>query len=79
MLPAYLNLTKGQDIRHGVNFAFAGASALDMDYYIQKGLRVPSMNKSLSVQLDWFKNLKHFLCKNKKGFTKSPFVNVFAI
>jgi len=24
MLSAYLDLTKGQDIRHGVNFAFAG-------------------------------------------------------
>ncbi|XP_020238609.1 GDSL esterase/lipase At5g45910 [Cajanus cajan] len=66
MLPAYLNLTKGQDIRQGVNFAFAGATALNMDYFIQKKLIPPSTNISLSVQLDWFKKLKPSLCKNKQ-------------
>nr|KYP33687.1 GDSL esterase/lipase At5g45910 family [Cajanus cajan] len=66
MLPTYLNLSKGQDIRQGVNFAFAGATALDMDYFIQKRLIPPSTNISLSVQLDWFKKLKPSLCKNKQ-------------
>ncbi|XP_020225454.1 GDSL esterase/lipase At5g45910 [Cajanus cajan] len=66
MLPAYLNLTQGQEIKHGVNFAFAGATALNMDYFIQKRLNAPSTNISLTVQLDWFKKLKPSLCKNKQ-------------
>nr|KYP31031.1 GDSL esterase/lipase At5g45910 family [Cajanus cajan] len=36
MLPAYLNLSNNQDIWQGVNFAFVGATALDMEYFIQK-------------------------------------------
>nr|KYP76604.1 GDSL esterase/lipase At3g48460 [Cajanus cajan] len=69
MLPSYLNLSKGQDVRQGVKFAFVGATALDMDYFIQKILIPPSTNISLSVQLDWFKKLKPSLCKNKQGFS----------
>ncbi|KAG4996416.1 hypothetical protein JHK82_027222 [Glycine max] len=78
MLPAYLDLTKGQNIRHGVNFAFAGAGALDMNYFIKNRLKAPATNNSLSVQLDWFKKLKPSLCKNKKEcnnyFKKSLFI-----
>ncbi|KAG4982369.1 hypothetical protein JHK87_027118 [Glycine soja] len=78
MLPAYLDLTKGQDIRHGVNFAFAGAGALDMNYFTKNRLKAPATNNSLSVQLDWFKKLKPSLCKNKKEcnnyFKKSLFI-----
>lgn len=76
MLPAYLDLTKGQDIRHGVNFAFAGAGALDMNYFTKNRLKAPATNNSLSVQLDWFKKLKPSLCKNKKGFYKNTFSTV---
>ncbi|XP_057450964.1 GDSL esterase/lipase At5g45910-like [Lotus japonicus] len=67
-LPAYLNLTKDQDIKKGVNFAFAGATALP-------GV---SMDKSLSVQFGWFKKLKSSLCKSKEEcnsyFKKSLFL-----
>ncbi|KAK7401173.1 hypothetical protein VNO78_12493 [Psophocarpus tetragonolobus] len=66
MLPAYLTLTKGQDIMHGVNFAVAGATSLDMDYFIQKKLMPPSTSNSLRVQLDWFKKFKPSLCNNKE-------------
>ncbi|GAU17332.1 hypothetical protein TSUD_110490 [Trifolium subterraneum] len=66
-LTPYLNPTKDHgDIKKGVNFAFAGAGALDMEYYIQNGLKPPASNVSLSVQLDWFKKLKPTLCKSKE-------------
>ncbi|GAU17305.1 hypothetical protein TSUD_110210 [Trifolium subterraneum] len=54
------------DIKKGVNFAFAGASALDMEYFIRTGVKPPPSNMSLSVQLDWFKKLKPSLCKSKE-------------
>ncbi|RDX82855.1 GDSL esterase/lipase [Mucuna pruriens] len=79
MLPAYLNLTKGQDIKKGVNFAYAGSTALDKNFFIQKGMNnVEAAAYSLSTQLDWFKKLKPFLCKNKEEcdsyFKKSLFL-----
>lgn len=73
MLPAYLDLTKAQDIGYGVNFVVTGAIALEMDYFTQKRLALPSTTNSLSVQLDWFKKLKPSLCKNKV-FAKTPLV-----
>ncbi|RDX83462.1 GDSL esterase/lipase [Mucuna pruriens] len=67
MLPAYLNLTKGQDIKKGVNFAYAGSTALDKNFFIQKGINTPEAAAySLSTQLDWFKKLIPSLCKNKE-------------
>ncbi|WJX74477.1 acetylajmaline esterase [Trifolium repens] len=66
-LTPYLNPTKDHgDIKKGVNFAFAGSSALDMDYFIRTGVKLPPSNMSLSVQLNWFKKLKPSLCKSKE-------------
>ena len=48
MLPAYLDLTKAQDIGYGVNFVVTGAIALEMDYFTQKRLALPSTTNSLS-------------------------------
>ncbi|KAK7329095.1 hypothetical protein VNO77_23241 [Canavalia gladiata] len=71
MLPAFLNITKGDDVSKGVNFAYAGATALDKDYFIQKRINTPEASTySLRVQLDWFKKLKSSLCKNKKECNK---------
>ncbi|KAJ1440781.1 SGNH hydrolase superfamily [Sesbania bispinosa] len=72
-LPAYLNLTKDQDIKKGVNFAFAGATALDFEYFIKNGVDKPATDKSLSIQLGWFKTIKPSICKSKEecdGFFK---------
>ncbi|KAI5440936.1 hypothetical protein KIW84_010417 [Lathyrus oleraceus] len=69
-LPAYKNLIEGQDITEGVNFAFAGATALDFNYFNKSMVALPGTNNSLSVQLKMFKRLKPSLCKNKKGFDK---------
>ncbi|KAJ1384397.1 SGNH hydrolase superfamily [Sesbania bispinosa] len=77
-LPAYLNLTKDQDIKKGVNFAFAGATALDFEYFIRNGVDKPATDKSLSIQLGWFKKIKPTICKSKKDcdgfFKKSLFL-----
>lgn len=66
-LSAYLNISKDQDIKKGVNFAFAGATALDVEYYVQNGLPVPDTINSLKVQLGWFKKLKPTPCESKEG------------
>ncbi|KAJ1401788.1 SGNH hydrolase superfamily [Sesbania bispinosa] len=77
-LPAYLNLTKDQDIKKGVNFAFAGATALDFEYFIREGVDKPATDNSLSVQIGWFKKFKPSLCKSKEEcdnfFKKSLFL-----
>ncbi|NP_001242867.1 GDSL esterase/lipase At5g45910-like precursor [Glycine max] len=66
MLPAYLNLTKGQDIKKGVNFAYAGSTALDKDFLVQKRINIEEATFSLSAQFDWFKGLKSSLCTSKE-------------
>ncbi|KAJ7968682.1 GDSL esterase/lipase [Quillaja saponaria] len=66
-LPPYLEITKGQNIQHGVNFAVAGATAFDPEFFYQR--KVGALlwtNDSLSVQLDWFKKLKPSLCTTKQ-------------
>lgn len=63
-------------MQHGVNFAVAGATALDSRFFYEKGIgRIMWTNGSLSVQLEWFKNLKSTLCNTKQGtniLTKNP-------
>ncbi|MED6183703.1 hypothetical protein PIB30_040256 [Stylosanthes scabra] len=50
-------------IHHGLNFAIAGATALDRTFFEDKGFVVdPTTNYSLTVQLDWFKDLLPSLC-----------------
>lgn len=67
-LPPYLALKEGQNFKHGVNFAVAGATALrSAIFYKQKiGSRLWT-NDSLSVQIDWFKKLKSSICSTRKG------------
>ncbi|AES71072.2 GDSL esterase/lipase At5g45910 [Medicago truncatula] len=65
-LPAYKNITKiPDDIKKGVNFAYAGSTALDVKYFSGiSGVSAPK--ESLNVQFDWFKKLKPDLCKSKE-------------
>ncbi|KAM7525043.1 hypothetical protein LguiA_014945 [Lonicera macranthoides] len=66
-LPPYLALAKGEKLQHGVNFAVAGATALDAKFfYDQKIGQILWTNDSLSVQLGWFKKLKQTLCTTKQ-------------
>jgi hypothetical protein len=61
----------------GVNFAFAGATALDYNYFNKSGVNLPGTNNSLSVQLKMFRKFKHSLCKSKKGILISPYILFF--
>lgn len=66
-LPPYLGLAKGQNYRHGVNFAVAGATAIDPKFFHDLGLgSILWTNDSLNVQLGWFKKIKPSLCTTKQ-------------
>ncbi|XP_057463521.1 LOW QUALITY PROTEIN: GDSL esterase/lipase At5g45910-like [Actinidia eriantha] len=66
-VPPYLSLGTGNKVQHGVNFAVAGATALEAQLFYDKGIgQMLWTNHSLSVQLGWFKNLKSTLCNTKK-------------
>jgi len=44
-----------------LNFAVVGATALDVAFFEERGINIPT-NYSLRVQLDWFKEILPFLC-----------------
>ncbi|XP_044964583.1 GDSL esterase/lipase At1g28600-like [Hordeum vulgare subsp. vulgare] len=75
-VPPYL--AKGSNFSAGVNFAVAGAPALNLTYLQGLNLTVnPPINGSLHDQLVWFQNLKPSLCKGQSGsdcFGSSLFV-----
>ncbi|GJX90742.1 ALP1-like protein [Tanacetum coccineum] len=66
-IPPFIN-HKGSDsmiaLRQGVNYAVAGATALDSSYLKAKGIQNPVTNASLSIELGWFKQSLPSLCKN---------------
>ncbi|XP_029119638.1 GDSL esterase/lipase At1g28570 [Elaeis guineensis] len=62
LVPPYLAGTNAQDFRYGANFAVAGATALDNDFFRAKGLNVTWSEYSLVVQFNWFKQLLPSLC-----------------
>ncbi|XP_062217761.1 acetylajmalan esterase-like [Phragmites australis] len=49
-------LDKSLDFTHGVNFAVAGATALDTTTLAKRGITISLTNSSLDVQLKWFKD-----------------------
>ncbi|KAK2447399.1 GDSL Lipase/Acylhydrolase superfamily protein [Trifolium repens] len=69
----YLGFKNGEleehgNIEHGVNFAVAGAPALDRSFFEEKGFVVEvTANYSLMVQLDWFKELLPSLCNSSSS------------
>ncbi|KAL5575280.1 hypothetical protein UlMin_016979 [Ulmus minor] len=66
-LPPYLSLHEKGKYYQGVNFAVAGATALDSKFFYQQKIgSLLSTNDSLSVQLDWFKKFKSSLCNSNK-------------
>ncbi|KAK9940536.1 hypothetical protein M0R45_017192 [Rubus argutus] len=66
-LPPYLGLKKDQNVSHGVNFAVAGATALDPEFFYQMKIGSSlTTNYSLSTQVAWFKKLKPSLCSTKQ-------------
>ncbi|XP_068482577.1 GDSL esterase/lipase At5g45910-like [Phaseolus vulgaris] len=65
LLPPYLTLTKGQDVKKGVNFAYSGSTALPKSFFDLRGIDVPEAAYSLGTQLEWFHKLKPSLCRTK--------------
>ncbi|KAL4189439.1 hypothetical protein AMTRI_Chr08g165420 [Amborella trichopoda] len=79
LLPPYLSKLKGPaDFRKGVNFAVAGATALNSSYFTKKNIGFLWTNSSLNVQLGWFYHLLPSLCRTdaacKSYFKKSVFL-----
>ncbi|KAL9228402.1 hypothetical protein vseg_003988 [Gypsophila vaccaria] len=64
-------LDKSGDLSHGVNFAVAGATALDIETLAKRNITAVGTRSSLPVQLSWFKShlatlcSKHSECKQK--------------
>ncbi|XP_031127104.1 GDSL esterase/lipase At1g28590-like isoform X1 [Ipomoea triloba] len=52
----------GSDIEGGVNFAVVAAAAVDSAFYEERGIINTNTNRSLRVQMGWFKELLPFFC-----------------
>ncbi|XP_051209169.1 acetylajmalan esterase [Lolium perenne] len=63
-------LDKTADFSSGVNFAVAGATALDRTYLLQKAIIMPPGNMPLSSQLDWFKAHLNATCPSQEDCAK---------
>ncbi|KAK8492789.1 hypothetical protein V6N13_092801 [Hibiscus sabdariffa] len=66
-VPPYLAVKQNRrpSFQHGVNFAIAGATALDAEFFFERKISILWTNNSLNVQLDWFRMLKSDLCSDK--------------
>ncbi|KAI8002039.1 GDSL esterase/lipase [Camellia lanceoleosa] len=64
LVPPYFGGQNGSrmNFQEGVNFAVVGATALDIDFFEQRGIHNPFTNCSLGNQLDWFKRMLPSLC-----------------
>jgi hypothetical protein len=60
-------LDKGADFASGVNFAVAGATALDRSVLLLSGVMAPPASVPLSSQLDWFKAHLNATCPSQEG------------
>ncbi|CAL4993054.1 unnamed protein product [Urochloa decumbens] len=63
-------LDKGADFTGGVNFAVAGATALDRAVLLQDGVMMPPASVPLSTQLDWFKSHLNATCGSQEDCAK---------
>lgn len=69
-VPPYLPIANSlkSKAKNGVNFAVAGATALDAKFFYDKGIgKILWTNDSLSTQLEWFKKVKSSMCTTKQG------------
>ncbi|MED6195217.1 hypothetical protein PIB30_035913 [Stylosanthes scabra] len=76
LLKPYLGIKNGKikdwNSLEGVNFAFGGATALDISFFIEKGIYdvVVPTNYSMGVQLDCFMELLPSICYNSSSGCK---------
>ena len=60
-------MDKDADFASGVNFAVAGATALDRAVLLQGGVMMPPASVPLSTQLDWFRSHLNATCASEEG------------
>ncbi|KAI3680774.1 hypothetical protein L6452_35550 [Arctium lappa] len=66
LVPPYESVKSNMNVMErgqGVNFAVAGATALDSSFHEAQGVYNPYTNASLGVQLEWFKHSLPALCR----------------
>ncbi|XP_058761874.1 GDSL esterase/lipase At1g28590-like [Vicia villosa] len=70
MVKPYLGIKNGvledNAAKDGVNFAVIGATALNVSYFEGRDVHNVATNYSLTVQLNWFKELLPTLCKSSE-------------
>ena len=54
-------------IEEGLNFADVGATALNIDFFLERGIYNVPTNDSLRVQLDWFTEILPYLCNTSSS------------
>ncbi|XP_078175101.1 GDSL esterase/lipase At1g28580-like [Carex rostrata] len=77
LLPPSHSISK--NFTQGANFAVIGATALPLEYFKKNNIYdIPPINSSLPVQLDWFDDLKQYVCNStqecKDFFRRSLFI-----
>ncbi|XP_074557776.1 GDSL esterase/lipase At1g28580-like [Curcuma longa] len=61
LVPPYLS---GETSPEGANFAVAGCTALDNEFFRSLGLEISGSNYSLGVQMEWFRQLLPSICSS---------------
>ncbi|KAJ8531541.1 hypothetical protein K7X08_026975 [Anisodus acutangulus] len=68
LIPPYAsvmkNMSSSKNSIRGVNFAVAGATAVDISFLEKRRIKNPATNVSLGTELDWFKQMLPILCKS---------------
>ncbi|XP_058771488.1 GDSL esterase/lipase At1g28590-like [Vicia villosa] len=71
MVKPYLGIKNGvledSSANEGANFAVIGATALNVSYFEERDVNIVATNCSLTVQLNWFKELLPTLCNSSKS------------
>lgn len=60
-------MDKSADFSRGVNFAVAGATAMDRVSLLTSGVMMPPASVPLTSQLDWFKSYLNSTCSSPEG------------
>ncbi|MCD7464972.1 hypothetical protein HAX54_000306 [Datura stramonium] len=77
LVPPYIGRGNNVSFSEGVNFAVAGATALDQSILEEIGIYNPQTNVSLGTQFGWFKEMLPSLCKSSsecKDFLKNSLI-----
>lgn len=71
MVKPYLGIKNGvledSAAKDGANFAVIGATALEVSYFEERDVHNVATNYSLTVQMNWFKELLSALCNSSES------------